>query len=82
MNNCAGFYGVIDLSGADITSIQVLAYNCGGVGGPCYGFALNQARIEDASGTGNAAATPEPASLALLGSGLDMLGFCAASWPR
>jgi hypothetical protein len=76
-NNSAGFYGVMDSSGADITSIQVLAYNCGGVGPDfCGGFAINQARIVDAVETsGAAAATPEPASLALLGSGLGMLGY-------
>lgn len=68
-NNSAGFYGVIDSTAADITSIQVLAYNCGV--GACDGFAINQARIED----GVATTTPEPASLALLGSGLGILGF-------
>jgi hypothetical protein len=71
MNNSAGFYGVID-STADITSIQVLAYNCGSVaGGACFGFAINSAKIEDAA----VSKTPEPASLALLGSGFGMLGF-------
>jgi PEP-CTERM motif len=66
-NNSAGFYGVIDGTGPNITSIQVLAYNCGSVGGSCEGFAINKAQILDS--------TPEPASLALLGSGLGMLGF-------
>ena len=76
MMNTAGFYGVTDLTGADITSIEVLAYNCGGVGlHLCGGFAMNQVRIEDAPTAQAAAATPEPTSLALLGSGVGMLGF-------
>jgi hypothetical protein len=45
------------------------------VGDACYGFAISQARIEDAVGVAGAvAATPEPASLALLASGLGMVG--------
>jgi hypothetical protein len=71
MNNSAGFYGLTDSTAADITSIQVLAYNCGGVGAPCFGFAINSAKIDD----GVSHVTPEPATLALLGSGLGMLGF-------
>jgi hypothetical protein len=70
-NNTAGFYGVIDTTAADITSIQVLAYNCDSVGGPCNGFAINSAKILD-PGTST---VPEPGGLALLGSGLGMLGF-------
>jgi hypothetical protein len=68
-NNSAGFYSVAS-SSTDITSIQVLAYNCGSVGGACDGFAINRLRIEDSAIT----KTPEPASLAPLGSGLGMPG--------
>jgi PEP-CTERM motif len=75
-NNSAGFYGVIDSTGANITSLQVLAYDCGGVGPDlCQGFSINHARVEDAGVGTAAAATPEPASFALLGSGLGMLCF-------
>ena len=73
-NNTAGFYGVIDGTAPDITSIQVLAYNCGSVGGACFGFAMGKAEIQDTIPTGTSS-SPEPASLALLGSDLGMLGF-------
>lgn len=71
-NNSADFYGVIDGDAFQITSIQVLAYNCGDVGGACLGFAINSAQIFDST---RLSGGPEPASLALLGSGLAMLSF-------
>lgn len=77
--NTADFYGVEDLSGADITSIRIAAYDCGGgtsnfsatCTGNFPGFAINELRLDAAAAT----RTPEPASLALIGSGLGILGF-------
>jgi len=74
-NNSAVFFGVSDLTGANITSIKIAAYNCYGepnCTGTYPGFAINHLSLNDAPQTSG---TPEPASLALLGSGLGMLGY-------
>lgn len=68
-NGSAIFMGLQDLSGANITGIDILAYNCSGTGGgSCDGTAIDRLLFETT-------ATPEPATLLLLGSGLTALGF-------
>jgi len=68
-HNTAIFLGLEDLTGADITSLRVLAFNCGGGESDCCdGFAINRVLFETT-------ATPEPASLLLLGSAVTALGF-------
>jgi len=69
-DNTAGFYGIEDATGADITGIKLLAVNCGGAGVNCDGFAINKLLVQDVP-----AVTPEPSSLFLLGSGLTAIGF-------
>jgi PEP-CTERM motif len=69
-NNSANFYGIEDLSGANITAIDVNTINCS-VGNNCLGFGINQLRIADSTVT----PTPEPGTLVLLGSGLLGLGL-------
>jgi hypothetical protein len=67
-NNSAIFLGFQDLTAPDITSITVLTFGCAG---GCDGFAINRLLFETQTTT----TTPEPASLALLGSGLLALGL-------
>jgi hypothetical protein len=64
------FLGVSDLTGADITSARISAFDCNG--GPCSdGFAISYLALQTKSTT----TTPEPAGLALVGSGVLALGF-------
>jgi hypothetical protein len=64
------FLGIEDLTGADITSIHIAAFDCNG--GPCSnGFAIGELLLQTSPQT----SSPEPASLALLGSSIMALGF-------
>jgi len=64
------FLGIEDLTGADITSVHIAAFDCGGYA--CSnGFAIGELLLQASPQT----STPEPASLALLGSGIMALGF-------
>lgn len=69
-NNTAGFYGIDDLSGANITSIQLMAYDCSSATSCSPGS--ESLAISPLVGKSS---TPEPASLVLLASGFGMLGF-------
>ncbi len=64
------FLGIEDLTGADITSVHIAAFDCGGEA--CSnGFAIGELLLQTSPQT----STPEPASLALIGSGIMALGF-------
>jgi hypothetical protein len=64
------FIGISDLTGADITSVHIAAFDCGG--NPCSnGFAIGELLLETSPQT----STPEPASLAPLGLSILALGF-------
>jgi hypothetical protein len=66
----ATFLGISDLTGADITSVHIAAFDCGG--DPCTGgFAINRLLLQ----TGSPTTTPEPASVALLSLSVLALGF-------
>ena len=66
----AVFFGLEDLTGADITGIKIGAYQCGHDSDPicANGFAIGNLLVQDNI-------TPEPASLLLLGSGFAILAL-------
>jgi hypothetical protein len=79
--NTAGFYGITNLTGANITSIRLLGFMCTGVA-DCSsdGVTINHTLLNIPSDAAavrlpQPASTPEPAGLALVGSGLGILGF-------
>jgi PEP-CTERM motif len=66
----ATFLGISDLTGADITSVRIAAFDCNG--GPCSdGFAINRLLLQ----TSPQSTTPEPASIALVGLSILAFGF-------
>jgi hypothetical protein len=67
-DNSAIFFGVLDLTGADITSIKIGTFACTQ---NCGDFAINQLWLNPSPST----STPEPATMMLLSSGLGLLGF-------
>jgi hypothetical protein len=77
-NNTAGFYGVTDSTGANITSIELLAFSCSGAA-DCSPdeLTINHTLLDipTSASASRTTSTPEPTSLALLASGLGLLGF-------
>jgi hypothetical protein len=71
-DNTADFYGVTDLTGANITSIKLLAFTCLGVANCSSNILTINHTLLDVPTTPK---VPEPTSLALLGSGIGLLGF-------
>jgi hypothetical protein len=73
----APFFGLEDLTGADITGLKIGAYQCGHGSDPtcAKGFAISDLLVQDTS-------TPEPAGLLLLGSGRAFWLWSAGSLPR
>jgi hypothetical protein len=69
-DGAAPFFGLEDLTGANITAIKIGTYHCGHDTDPtCVnGFAISNLEVQDTI-------TPEPASLLLLGSGLGVLAL-------
>jgi len=69
-NGSAAFFGLEDLTGADITGLKIGAYKCGnGTNSNCtQGFAISDLLVRDTT-------TPEPASLLLLGSSLGLVAL-------
>ncbi len=63
------FIGVEDLTGADITSVHIAAFDCGGYACSS-GFAIGDLELQTTP-----QATPEPGSLTLLGGTVLALGF-------
>jgi hypothetical protein len=71
-DNSANFFGVSDLTGADITSIKLAAFTCVGRANCSPNvLAINHTLLN----VPTTPVVPEPASLALLGSGLGLLSF-------
>ncbi|HEV2379150.1 MAG TPA: PEP-CTERM sorting domain-containing protein [Terriglobia bacterium] len=76
-NGYAVFFGLEDLTGADITGIKIGAYQCGHDSDSicAHGFAIGNLLVQDTT-------TPEPASLLLFGSGFGILALLRRKFAR